>query len=140
MNNLRKTLTWVMLLSLTTVGLETSSIAIATQVTDRVARQSAFESEPNQNTTQERIIAVIGCASVITKNDPLTIRSGPGKRFSSIGSVDSGQAVEVFRRNNGPRNSEAWHWVYIRPVRYPIEGWVHSDFLSPISECQGIGG
>ena len=51
----------------------------------------------------------------------LNVRSGPGKEYSSIGSIDDGFVVEPLQWVNG--------WVYID---YPIVGWCSGDYLHPL--------
>ncbi len=138
-NNLRKSLTLATCLLFVTVGLGTYAVALVPQTAPKPIQQSDLDAAPRQNSNQEQLL-MTSYRATVTATDSLTIRSGPGKQFRAIGNIESGQAVEVLRRNDAPMNSEAWHWVYIRPIRSRVEGWASSRFIGPGSVCQGIGG
>ncbi len=117
----------------------TAALVWGTQAAPRNNQQTDLDSALHQNNNQKQLLIASYCATVTAK-DSLTIQCGPGKQFRVIGNVESGQAVEVVRRNNAPMNSEAWHWLYIKPIRSRVEGWASSRYIGSGAQCQGIGG
>lgn len=64
-----------------------------------------------------------GSASGTVTADSLRVRKGPGTTFQVIGSLNSGQAVEILTSNN--------NWVEIKTQT--IRGWVSKEFIQSSS-------
>ena len=119
-NNFTNSLVTIPLLSLSVVGLNLPSVAIATTLTPK-----------NFQTPQTHLVAQqTTCAVTNIQTGQLAVRSTPNG--NSRAGLDNGDTVALLRRGSAP-------WVYVRVLAGPnarvngLEGWVNSNYLS----CSG---
>lgn len=67
-------------------------------------------------------------ARVNTQNDPLNVRSGPGKEYDKIGTIPKDAVIKVINHNE-----YLWDFVEYQGK----QGYVKTTYLLPIEEIQG---
>lgn len=77
--------------------------------------------------------------TVVTKSDPLSVRSGPGTSFRQVGSLAKGSKVKITCRTKGDwvkgtRATTNW-WDKIGPNKYVSHAFIKTDKWTPV--CKG---
>ncbi|OGC11336.1 hypothetical protein A3K48_02330 [candidate division WOR-1 bacterium RIFOXYA12_FULL_52_29] len=66
---------------------------------------------------------ITGESTGVVRRSNVTLRSGPGTRYSSLTKLYQGMIVKLISRKG------VWHKILVIDGPEPIEGWLHGRFL-----------